>query len=178
MFRRDSSIKHIDKSGYFSTITLIQRVIFIFTFQLNMLSLHGYKMQNLLFRCNKNMSSIRKPSSLFFRTRGGFVSSSLSSLAAIKPISFSSDDASLHPIPSPAIRLQNLREVMLNEGIDCFVIPTEDPHMSEYTALYYNRREYISGFTGSAGTAIVTQNQALLFTDGRYHNQASLELSR
>ena len=49
--------------------------------------------------------------------------------------------------------------------------------MSEYTAPYFNRREYISGFTGSAGTAVVTHEAALLFTDGRYHTQAEKELS-
>ena len=55
-------------------------------------------------------------------------------------------------------------------------MPTNDPHLSEYTAPYYQRREYISGFTGSAGTAVVTCDAAVLFTDGRYHQQASLEL--
>jgi Xaa-Pro aminopeptidase len=73
-------------------------------------------------------------------------------------------------------RLDSLREHMMEECIDAFIIPTDDPHMSEYCASYYARREYISGFTGSAGTAIVTQKEALLFTDGRYHNQASIEL--
>eukprot|EP01035_Chromulina_nebulosa_P016804 gene16804-22286_t len=48
--------------------------------------------------------------------------------------------------------------------------------MSEYTASYFNRREFISGFTGSAGTVVITRDQALLFTDGRYHNQADLEV--
>jgi Xaa-Pro aminopeptidase len=65
---------------------------------------------------------------------------------------------------------------MSKQGIDAFLAPTDDPHMSEYTAPYYGRREYISGFTGSAGTAIITTDKALLFTDGRYHNQAELEL--
>jgi Xaa-Pro aminopeptidase len=49
--------------------------------------------------------------------------------------------------------------------------------MSEYTAPFYNRREFISGFTGSAGTAIVTATAAVLFTDGRYFTQAESELS-
>lgn len=65
---------------------------------------------------------------------------------------------------------------MVKEQIDAFIVPTDDPHMSEYTAPYFGRREFISGFTGSAGTAIVLQDKALLFTDGRYHNQAELEL--
>jgi Xaa-Pro aminopeptidase len=66
---------------------------------------------------------------------------------------------------------------MSKEGIDALIIPTDDPHMSEYTAPYHYRREFISEFTGSAGTVVITKEQALLFTDGRYHNQASLELS-
>lgn len=74
-------------------------------------------------------------------------------------------------------KLKGLRELMKESAIDVFVVPTDDPHMSEYTADYFNRREFISGFTGSAGTAVITHEKALLFTDGRYHNQASLELS-
>ena len=66
---------------------------------------------------------------------------------------------------------------MREKDIDAFIIPTDDPHLSEYTAPYYGRREFISGFTGSAGTAIVTKEKALLFTDGRYYTQAEQELS-
>lgn len=80
-------------------------------------------------------------------------------------------------VDSSLERLNKLRSEMKKDGIDCFIVPTEDPHMSEYTAPYYYRREYISGFTGSAGTAVITNKEALLFTDGRYHNQAELELS-
>ena len=75
-------------------------------------------------------------------------------------------------------KLRVLRQAMNKASIDCFIVPTDDPHMSEYTAFYYNRREWLSGFTGSAGTVIVTNNEALLFTDGRYHNQAELELTK
>jgi Xaa-Pro aminopeptidase len=60
--------------------------------------------------------------------------------------------------------------------VDALIVPTEDPHMSEYTAACFGRREFISGFTGSAGTAVITTDQALLFTDGRYHSQAEKEL--
>eukprot|EP01038_Epipyxis_sp_PR26KG_P007198 gene7198-9823_t len=69
-----------------------------------------------------------------------------------------------------------VRNIMEQNNLDAIVIPTDDPHMSEYTALYFNRREFISKFTGSAGTAIITRNSSLLFTDGRYHNQAEKEL--
>jgi Xaa-Pro aminopeptidase len=77
-----------------------------------------------------------------------------------------------------AERLQLLRDKMREANISVFIVPTDDPHMSEYTADYYNRREYISGFTGSAGVAVVTMDDAYLFTDGRYHQQAELELPK
>lgn len=73
-------------------------------------------------------------------------------------------------------RVPKFRDLMKQEGIDAFIVPTDDPHMSEYTAPYFGRREYISGFTGSAGTVVITSDESLLFTDGRYHNQAELEL--
>eukprot|EP01033_Poteriospumella_lacustris_P019269 gene19269-13930_t len=65
---------------------------------------------------------------------------------------------------------------MQEMNVGAFVVPTDDPHMSEYTAEYFNRREFISGFTGSAGVALITSHNAYLFTDGRYHEQAELEL--
>lgn len=65
---------------------------------------------------------------------------------------------------------------MSEHNVDAFIVPTDDPHMSEYTAPYYGRREFVSGFTGSAGTAVILKDQALLFVDGRYHNQADLEV--
>lgn len=72
--------------------------------------------------------------------------------------------------------VKSFRESISKQGVDAFIIPTDDPHLSEYTAEYFNRREFISGFTGSAGTALITKDKSLLFTDGRYHNQAELEL--
>jgi Xaa-Pro aminopeptidase len=65
---------------------------------------------------------------------------------------------------------------MADDEVDALIIPTDDPHMSEYTAPYFGRREFISGFTGSAGTAVVSSEVAALFTDGRYHSQAEKEL--
>ena len=58
-----------------------------------------------------------------------------------------------------------------------FVVPSGDAHLSEYTHPAYDRRAFISGFTGSAGTAVVTADAALLWTDGRYFLQAEQELS-
>ena len=76
-------------------------------------------------------------------------------------------------------RIENVnivKSLMDRDGLDALIIPTDDPHMSEYTAAYFGRRAFLSGFTGSAGSVIITKNESLLFTDGRYHKQAELEL--
>ena len=74
-------------------------------------------------------------------------------------------------------RISNLRKLMTEKGITAYLIPTSDPHQSEYVADYYKGRIWISGFTGSAGTVIITQNEAILWTDGRYFIQAENEIS-
>lgn len=74
-------------------------------------------------------------------------------------------------------RLRKLRELMEERKIDAYIEPTADPHQSEYVADYYKGRTFISGFTGSAGTVVVTKDKALLWTDGRYFIQAERELS-
>jgi hypothetical protein len=63
--------------------------------------------------------------------------------------------------------LSNVRKHMGLLNFDAFLVPTDDPHMSEYTADYFARRQFISGFTGSAGSAIILRDKAVLFTDGR-----------
>lgn len=77
-------------------------------------------------------------------------------------------------------RLEKLRELMKKKDICAYIIPTEDAHQSEYISDSDKRREFISGFNGSAGLAIVTQggagDHACLWTDGRYHLQASKQL--
>ena len=73
-------------------------------------------------------------------------------------------------------RIEELRAVMAANGIDLYLIPTGDYHNSEYAADYFHTREYFSGFTGSAGTLLVTRDEALLWTDGRYFIQAAAEL--
>eukprot|EP00238_Polyblepharides_amylifera_P013764 CAMPEP_0196598434 /NCGR_PEP_ID=MMETSP1081-20130531/94318_1 /TAXON_ID=36882 /ORGANISM="Pyramimonas amylifera, Strain CCMP720" /LENGTH=636 /DNA_ID=CAMNT_0041924129 /DNA_START=383 /DNA_END=2290 /DNA_ORIENTATION=- len=75
-----------------------------------------------------------------------------------------------------ASKLAQLRELMSKEDVDALIIPTDDPHQSEYVAAYYARREFISGFTGTAGTVVVTRDQAFLWTDGRYFLQAEQQL--
>lgn len=72
--------------------------------------------------------------------------------------------------------LKNLREVMKKENIDYYIIPSSDSHQSEYVAEYFKGREFISGFTGSAGTLLVGLDKAYLWTDGRYFIQAENEL--
>ena len=74
-------------------------------------------------------------------------------------------------------RLEDLRKLMADRKIEAYIIPTSDPHQSEYLADYYKDRQFISGFTGSAGTAVVTNNQAKVWTDSRYFLQAEKELS-
>jgi Xaa-Pro aminopeptidase len=73
-------------------------------------------------------------------------------------------------------RIERLRIWMQQQGINAYIIPTADPHKSEYLAEHWMAREWISGFTGSAGTIIVTLNHAGLWTDSRYFLQAEQEL--
>ncbi|QRW08650.1 Metallopeptidase family M24 [Ceratobasidium sp. AG-Ba] len=73
-------------------------------------------------------------------------------------------------------RLAELRRLMKAEKIDYYIIPSEDAHQSEYVAASDKRREYISGLFRSSGTAIVSLNNAYLFTDSRYYIQAEREI--
>lgn len=66
---------------------------------------------------------------------------------------------------------------MQNEGIQAFIIPSTDPHLSEYVAPHWKSREWISGFTGSAGTVVITSEKAGLWTDSRYFLQAAQQLA-
>ncbi|MDF2802071.1 MAG: peptidase family [Anaerocolumna sp.] len=74
-------------------------------------------------------------------------------------------------------RIQNLRALMAQNNIHGYVIPTSDFHESEYVGDYFKTRTYMSGFTGSAGTLVVTLAEAGLWTDGRYFIQAARQLS-
>ena len=73
-------------------------------------------------------------------------------------------------------RIEQLRAAMRNTDIDAYLVPTSDFHSSEYSADFFKTREYFSGFTGSAGTLLVTESEACLWTDGRYFIQAAKEL--
>lgn len=74
------------------------------------------------------------------------------------------------------IRLNQLRRKMAERNMDAYIIPTSDPHGSEYISDHYKTREFISGFTGSQGTVVVTKNKAGLWVDGRYFLQAEKQL--
>ena len=73
-------------------------------------------------------------------------------------------------------RVQALREKMKEQNISVYIVPTADYHESEYVSDYFKVRKYITGFTGSAGTAVITGDSAGLWTDGRYYIQAERQL--
>ena len=72
--------------------------------------------------------------------------------------------------------LEKLRKLMRAKGVDAVIIPGTDPHQSEYVSDYWKFRDWVSGFTGSNGTAVVTLKKASLWTDSRYFLQAEIEL--
>lgn len=74
-------------------------------------------------------------------------------------------------------KISSLRKLMKERGITAYIIPTYDPHQSEYLSDHYKTRVWISGFTGSAGTVVVTEDEAILWTDGRYWIQAENEIA-
>lgn len=75
-------------------------------------------------------------------------------------------------------RIDALRQQMQKNKLDAWIIPGSDPHQSEYVADHWKGREWISGFTGSAGNIVITKNHAGLWTDSRYFIQADKELKR
>lgn len=74
-------------------------------------------------------------------------------------------------------KLSKLRNLMKHNNLTAYYINTADPHQSEYIADHYKTRNWLTGFTGSAGYAVVTQNDALLWVDGRYFIQAERQIS-
>lgn len=75
-----------------------------------------------------------------------------------------------------AQKIAALRKSMTIEGLDAYIIPSSDPHLSEYLPAHWQSRAWLSGFTGSAGTLVVTQEHAGLWTDSRYFLQAERQL--
>ncbi|OPJ58168.1 aminopeptidase P family protein [Clostridium oryzae] len=74
-------------------------------------------------------------------------------------------------------RIEKLRELMKENNMDAYIVPSFDDHHSEYVADHWKCRQWISGFTGSAGTAVITKDSAGLWTDGRYYIQAEKQIS-
>ncbi len=73
-------------------------------------------------------------------------------------------------------RIENIRSLMKEKNIYAYIVPSSDYHQSEYVGDYFKSRQYMSGFTGSAGTLVVSMDEAGLWTDGRYFIQAESEL--
>lgn len=76
--------------------------------------------------------------------------------------------------------LHKLRQLMKSQPtalpLQAYIVPTDDAHQNEYIGQHDQRRSFISGFDGSAGMAVITQDKALLWTDGRYYQQAMQQL--
>jgi Xaa-Pro aminopeptidase len=75
-------------------------------------------------------------------------------------------------------KITALRKLMQDFGVEAYLVPSSDPHQSEYVPEFWQRRKFISGFTGSAGDIVITQNKAGLWTDSRYFLQAEQELDK
>lgn len=73
-------------------------------------------------------------------------------------------------------RIVKLREQMKEKGIDIYIVPTADFHQTEYVGEYFKARKFITGFSGSAGTAVITKTEARLWVDGRYFIQAAKQI--
>ena len=73
-------------------------------------------------------------------------------------------------------KLAELRQLMAENNLTAYYINTADPHQSEYIAEHYESRSWLTGFTGSAGYALVTKDEALLWVDGRYFIQAANQI--
>jgi len=74
-------------------------------------------------------------------------------------------------------KIAGLRCAMKKSGVNAYIMPSNDPHMSEYVSEHWKSRAYFSGFTGSAGTLVITETESGLWTDGRYYIQAEKQLS-
>lgn len=75
-------------------------------------------------------------------------------------------------------KITALRKLMEDCGVDAYLVPSSDPHQSEYVPEFWQRRKFISGFTGSAGDVVITHKKAGLWTDSRYFLQAEQELNK
>lgn len=117
-----------------------------------------------------NLSSINEDGTIPYSVRGG-TNTATYTLEKSTP-----ETSTFPPSMTASDKLQSLRKKMDELSVDCYIVPSDDPHLSEYVPEAYMRRRYISGFKGSAGIAVIFHNEALLWTDSRYHNEASLQL--
>ena len=76
-----------------------------------------------------------------------------------------------------SLKLAAIRSVMSREGVQACLIPSADPHLSEYLPEYWQIRRWLTGFTGSVGTVVITQDFAGVWVDSRYWVQAETELA-
>ena len=74
-------------------------------------------------------------------------------------------------------KLKAVRAEMMKQGVDAIIVPTGDPHQNEYLPEFYKSRAWVSGFSGSAGTVVITMDHAGLWTDSRYFLQAEMQLA-
>src|SRR6476661_2844664 len=81
-----------------------------------------------------------------------------------------------YPMSTYADRLKALRDQLKREQLDGFVVPLTDEHMSEYVGSYAQRLAWLTGFNGSAGSAVVLPEEAAIFTDGRYTLQVRAQV--
>ena len=102
--------------------------------------------------------------------RGGSLSNSL------KMSSTTSDTAVTSSVTTAGEKLEKLRKKMEELSLDAYIVPSDDPHLSEYVPLAYMRRKFLTGFGGSAGTAVVFKNEAFLWTDSRYFFEAAFQI--
>ena len=72
--------------------------------------------------------------------------------------------------------ITTFQKKMQDNNIDAYIIPTSDYHMSEYVSDFFKSRAYLSGFTGSAGTLVITKDKGYLWADGRYYIQAANQI--
>ncbi len=116
------------------------------------------------------------------RNKGNDAASVKTDTTLVEAAAFDSEKARKEAAPDVAKpdvtgkRLASIRKLMEEEDVDFYIVPTDDAHATEYTSPSDQRRVWISGFTGSAGTAIVGKDSAHLFADGRYHIQAADQL--
>ena len=74
-------------------------------------------------------------------------------------------------------KIAKIRSLMAQNHIAACIVPSADPHISEYVSNHWKTRAFVSGFSGSAGTFVITEKESGLWTDGRYYVQAAAELA-